>query len=77
MKPMFAIRLNPSTTGRCGECAHRAEDRASLEAQIPGLASLGSGFGASVAESRLCNLLDRLVSPDDSCSRFTQVARAA
>ncbi|RKP59334.1 hypothetical protein D7S86_00490 [Pararobbsia silviterrae] len=58
--------------GRCGDCAHRSANRADLEALIPGLASLGSGFGASVAESRLCMLHDRLVSPNDACGRFSR-----
>jgi len=55
----------------CAGCRHRADDRHSLEQSIPGLAVFGSGFGASVAASRLCRLHDQLVSPDDTCSQFT------
>jgi hypothetical protein len=42
-----------------------------LELQIPGLVSFSSGFGASVAGSRLCLEHDCLVSPHDHCARFT------
>ncbi len=54
----------------CASCAHRDPSRAALEASIPGLSSLGSGFGASVGESRLCKLHDRLVSPSDVCAHY-------
>ncbi|HZZ03628.1 hypothetical protein [Paraburkholderia sp.] len=55
---------------RCASCRYRAEDRHSLEQSIPGLAVFSSGFGASVADSRLCRLHDQLVSPDDICAQF-------
>ncbi|WP_342030528.1 hypothetical protein [Paraburkholderia sp. SG-MS1] len=55
---------------RCADCRHRAEDRHSLEQSIPGLAVFSSGFGASVADSRLCRLHDQLVSPGDVCAQF-------
>lgn len=54
----------------CGRCAYREDDRALLEARIGGLASLGSAYGASVGDSRLCVRLDRLVSPADHCAEF-------
>ncbi|ACC72190.1 hypothetical protein PPMP20_25085 [Paraburkholderia phymatum] len=55
---------------RCADCRFRADDRHSLEQSIPGLVALGSGFGASVADSRLCLVHDRLVAPRDSCRAF-------
>ncbi|WP_175149708.1 hypothetical protein [Paraburkholderia ultramafica] len=58
---------------RCASCRHRAEDRHSLEHGIPGLAVFGSGFGASVADSRLCRLHDQLVSPGDVCAQFEPI----
>jgi hypothetical protein len=58
----------------CAGCRYRADDRHTLEQSIPGLVVFSSGFGASVAASRLCRLHDQLVSPDDACSQF--VARA-
>ncbi|MGF6533511.1 hypothetical protein P3T20_004311 [Paraburkholderia sp. GAS206C] len=54
----------------CAGCRYRADDRHTLEQSIPGLVVFSSGFGASVATSRLCRLHDQLVSLDDSCSQF-------
>lgn len=56
--------------GTCAQCRHRLDDRHALEARIGGLVVFSSGFGASVATSRLCALHDQLVSPGDSCGRF-------
>ncbi|KAA1012476.1 hypothetical protein FVF58_11355 [Paraburkholderia panacisoli] len=58
---------------RCASCRYRAEDRHSLEQSVPGLTAFSSGFGASVADSRLCRLHDQLVSPGDVCARFEVV----
>ncbi|RZF30990.1 hypothetical protein EVC45_03290 [Paraburkholderia sp. UYCP14C] len=58
----------------CAECRHRVSDREVLEQRIPGLVTFSSGFGASVADSRLCRLHDQLVSPGDVCARFEPVA---
>jgi hypothetical protein len=55
---------------RCAGCRYRADDRHSIEQSIPGLAVFSSGFGASVATTRLCMLHDRFVSPDDACNQF-------
>ncbi len=59
-----------SASAHCGNCRHRDPDRAALEVLVPGLTSFGSGFGASVADSRLCRLHDRLISPGDRCGAF-------
>ncbi|MGG1947594.1 hypothetical protein AB1286_22835 [Trinickia sp. NRRL B-1857] len=55
---------------RCGDCRHRNPDRATIERAVAGLVVLGSGYGASVADSRLCLLHDQFVSPDDVCPAF-------
>lgn len=65
--------LDEACAPRCASCRHRAEDRHSLERGIPGLTVLSSGFGASVADSRLCRLHDQLVSPDDVCTQFDPI----
>jgi hypothetical protein len=70
-----ASRLSGDSSGshkhdRCGSCRHRDLDRSTLEAFVPGLASFGSGFGASVSDSRLCTYHDRLTSHGDSCGAF-------
>ncbi|WP_133649670.1 hypothetical protein [Paraburkholderia flava] len=74
---MRTMRMLPFTEPRstaaaahCAACRHRTDDRASLERSIAGLTVFGSGFGASVADSRLCIVHDRLVSPGDTCNRF-------
>ncbi|WP_413737386.1 hypothetical protein ACL2XP_04605 [Sodalis sp. RH21] len=58
---------------RCRHCRFCRHDRASLESEIPGLAALGSAFGASLGDSRLCGRHDRLISPGDSCRDFSPV----
>ncbi|WP_213993400.1 hypothetical protein [Sodalis sp. dw_96] len=55
---------------RCGRCRFCQRDRDGTEQAIPGLAMLGSAFGASISDSRVCSQHDRLVSPNDSCSAF-------
>jgi hypothetical protein len=59
----------------CASCRYRADDRHSLEQRIPGLVVFSSGFGASVADSRLCRLHDQFVSPGDACAQFEPIAR--
>jgi hypothetical protein len=54
----------------CADCRFRAEGGHSLEQSIPGLAVFSSGFGASVADSRLCVRHDQFVAPRDSCRQF-------
>ncbi|MFT4063224.1 hypothetical protein [Paraburkholderia sp.] len=61
----------------CAACLHHVENRDALEQRIPGLVAFGSGFGASVADSRLCHLHDQLVSPRDCCERFEPAAGIA
>ncbi len=55
---------------RCERCRFCLRDRGGTERLIPGLAMLGSAFGASIGDSRLCSQHDRLVSPNDSCPAF-------
>ncbi|HEX3378941.1 MAG TPA: hypothetical protein VHU21_03940 [Paraburkholderia sp.] len=49
-------------------------ERDALEQRIAGLVTFSSGFGASVADSRLCRLHDQLVSPGDVCGRFEPIS---
>jgi hypothetical protein len=60
----------PPAAPACARCAHREDDRHVLEQRVAGLIVFSSGFGASVAASRLCVLHDRLVSPGDYCGQF-------
>ncbi len=54
----------------CAQCRFRRSDRAEIERRLPGLASFGSAYGASMAQSALCEVHDAWVSPQDGCSRF-------
>jgi hypothetical protein len=71
----FARAATTAHVPCCAACVHRVENRDALEQRIPGLVSFSSGFGASVADSRLCRLHDQLVSPRDRCARFEPAAR--
>jgi hypothetical protein len=73
-----ASRMEPPTgcqeqiaEPRCVGCRHRLDDRRMIEQSVAGLAVFGSAFGASIGASRLCNLHDRWVSPNDFCMRFS------
>jgi hypothetical protein len=61
---------------RCEDCVHRDPDPGSIERAIAGLVVFSSGYGSSIADSRLCVLRDRFVSPGDRCSGF-EAKRAA
>lgn len=61
-------------TAQCGSCLYRCDDRTGLEACVPGLASFGSAYGASVSDSRLCTYHDRFTSPGDACGAFVKCA---
>jgi hypothetical protein len=65
-----AAAAGAAAEASCARCTHREDDRHVLEQRIAGLVVFGSGFGASVATSRLCMLHDQLVSPDDRCGQF-------
>ncbi len=61
----------------CARCAHWSIARSTLEAAVPGLASLGSAFGASAADTRMCRAHDRLTSPHDRCRSFVSFSSSA
>lgn len=62
---------------RCADCAHRDPNPGSIERAVAGLVVFGSGYGSSVADSRLCILHDRFVAPDDRCRAFDPCKPAA
>jgi hypothetical protein len=57
----------------CERCRFRCADLREIEQRVPGLASFGSAYGASIGASALCEVQDTWVSPEDSCSRFRAV----
>ncbi|RFU47438.1 hypothetical protein D0B32_15110 [Paraburkholderia sp. DHOC27] len=70
LRPDGTTRAARACRPSCAGCRFRADDRQTLEQRIPGLTVFSSGYGASVAATRLCLLHDQLVSPDDTCDRF-------
>ena len=55
----------------CGYCAHFRNDRAYLEAAIPGLTSMSSGDASVRADDGICLRHDRYLSARASCADFT------
>lgn len=66
-----SVMATRNAAARCENCRFRRDDRHAVEQQIPGLRSFGSAFGASMALSRLCDVHDAWVSPQDSCTSFS------
>ncbi len=67
---MSAGRDPPAAAPRCADCGHFFNAPQSLEAQIPGLKVMGSGYSAVRAEDGLCALHERYLSADHRCARF-------
>ncbi len=55
---------------RCGNCVHFANAPAAMEAALPGLATMGSGFGSVRAQDGLCALHGYYLAAWDRCARF-------
>src|SRR5689334_13589278 len=53
---------------QCRTCRHFRNDAAFLEAALPGLASLSSGYGSVRADDGLCLLHDRYLGARSSCA---------
>ncbi len=56
--------------GRCADCVHRDPDPGRVERGVAGIVVLGSAYGSSIADIRLCTAHDRFVSPQDACCAF-------
>ena len=54
--------------GRCGSCAHFRNDPAYLEAALPGLVVMSSGYASVVAEDGICLRHDRYLAARSSCA---------
>jgi hypothetical protein len=65
---MGAGRSNES---RCGNCGYFRNDRAYLEAAIPGLTSMSSGDASVRADDGICLRHDRYLSARASCADFS------
>lgn len=62
---------------RCGNCGYFRNDRAYLEAAMPGLTSMSSGDASVRADDGICLRHDRYLSAWASCADFIPVDRLA
>jgi hypothetical protein len=53
---------------RCGSCLHFRNDPAFLEASLPGLTVMGSGYASVVADDGICARHDRYLGARSSCA---------
>lgn len=60
----------PPTCQTCHACSHFCSDPALIEAELPGLATLSSGYASVRAKDGLCKLHDRLVNGLRRCDGF-------
>ena len=60
-----------SNERRCGNCSAFRNDRAYLEAAMPGLTSMSSGDASVRADDGICLRHDRYLSARASCAAFT------
>jgi hypothetical protein len=56
---------------RCGRCVSFRNDRAYLEAVMPGLSIMSSGDASVRADDGVCERHDRYLSARASCADFT------
>jgi len=55
---------------RCADCVHFDGAARTLEAEIPGLAVMSSGYASVRADDGLCRLHDRYLSGRSRCESF-------
>ena len=56
----------------CRRCRHFQNDALELEAALPGLSSLSSGFAAVRSNDGLCAVHERYVAASGICAVFTE-----
>jgi hypothetical protein len=59
-----------SRPAACIACRHFATDPATLERELPGLVSMGSGYSSVRANDGICRRHDRYVSGSHYCEQF-------
>jgi hypothetical protein len=64
------LRRTPSRGGTCGACTHFRDDPHTIEAMLPGLRAMGSGFASVRGRDGICTLRDVILSHDAGCARF-------
>lgn len=68
---------SPAATARtqraprsCATCRHFCADPKAIEAAIPGLITLGSGYASVRSDDGLCERRQRYLSAASSCSQY-------
>jgi hypothetical protein len=54
----------------CRQCKHFQNDALHVEAALPGLSSLSSGFGAVRSDDGICAVHERYVAASSVCAAF-------
>jgi hypothetical protein len=57
-------------TGECTCCAHLIRDPVEFERALPGILVLSSGQGESRGDQGLCQIHQRIVTPEMTCGHF-------
>jgi hypothetical protein len=70
---LFARKPRPIPPA-CGRCQYFATEAHEIEAEIPGLVVMGSGYSAVRAGDGLCRLHQRYLSESHVCDRFQPAA---
>jgi hypothetical protein len=58
----------------CRQCKHFQNDALYVEAALPGLSSLSSGFGAVRCDDGICAVHERYVAASSVCAAFGSLA---
>jgi hypothetical protein len=61
----------------CAACAYFRDDAEFIEANMPGLTSMGSGHASVRARDGICLRLDRYLSGDGLCGHFAAIGGAS
>jgi hypothetical protein len=59
--------MNAGQTPRCASCRHFSNTATQIEAQLPGLRILSSGYGAVRSQDGLCSVHTRYLPSYGSC----------
>ena len=59
-----------SGEGTCAGCVHLIQDPVEFESALPGILILSSGQGESRGDQGLCQIHQRLVTPEMTCRHF-------
>jgi hypothetical protein len=70
------MNVATSVDRKCRHCRHFRNDPALIEAEMPGLTSMSSGYGSVRAEDGICLKHDRYLNAESSCPQFSEIAES-